>query len=61
MKLIFCVFLGRATNRVINQHALEFFKELKPVVEQIVTRITEDLLLSAVTTIPFSNLYPKSH
>lgn len=53
--------LGRATNRVINEHAFEFFRELKPVIEHIVNKITENLLLSAVNTIPYAKLYPKSH
>lgn len=62
MRLFVCLPVSaRATNRVINENALEFFKELKPVVEHIVTKITENLLMSAVNTIPYANLYPKSH
>ncbi|CAG9769359.1 unnamed protein product [Ceutorhynchus assimilis] len=51
--------LNAATNKAINDNVDELFAELKPVVEQTLSQILEDLLFkSIIQNIPFADLYP---
>lgn len=51
--------LDEATNKAINDNADELFEELKPVVEQLLSKIVADLLIkSIIENIPWRLLYP---
>ncbi|XP_060517809.1 uncharacterized protein LOC132696792 [Cylas formicarius] len=52
--------LNDVTNKAINDNVDELFAELKPVVEQTLTSILEDILFKSLfVNIPYDNLYPK--
>ncbi|KAF7282502.1 hypothetical protein GWI33_002605 [Rhynchophorus ferrugineus] len=52
--------LNDVTNKAINDNVNELFGELKPVLEETITRIMEDLLLKHIAkNIPYDYLYPK--
>lgn len=51
--------LNAVTNKAISDNINELFSELKPVVEETITRIMEDLLLKHIAlNIPYDHLYP---
>lgn len=53
-------FSDKITNQVINENANELFEDLRPVLEEVITRILEDLVLKALESqIPFDKLYEK--
>lgn len=46
------------TNKVINDNANELFEDLRPVIEEVITRILEDLILKALESqVPLEKLY----
>lgn len=58
---LFFFLLAKVTNDVINDNIQELFHEVKPVLENIITRIGEGLLFKSLeSAIPFSKLYPVS-
>lgn len=51
--------LNAATNKAINDNVDELFEELKPVVEETLSKIMENILLkSFIENIPWADLYP---
>ncbi|XP_030766704.1 protein takeout-like [Sitophilus oryzae] len=51
--------LGEVTNKAINDNIDELFSELKPVIEQTISKIMEDVLLkSLMGRVPYNKLYP---
>lgn len=48
------------TNKVISENINELFEDLRPVLEEVITRILEDLILKALESqVPFDKLYRK--
>lgn len=53
-------FSDKLTNKVIGENVDDLFEDLRPVLEEVITRIVEDLILKALESqIPFDKLYPK--
>lgn len=56
---LFRLVTAKATNAVINDNIKELFQEVKPVIENIITKIGEELLFKSLEgAIPFAKLYP---
>lgn len=61
---IICIYwswclLAAATNKAINDNASELFVELKPVLEDVINKVLEDLLFKTISNnIPWDELYP---
>lgn len=53
------MFSDNLTNRIIADNIDVLFEELKPVLEEVIGHIAEDLLFKALEgNVPFNRLYP---
>lgn len=51
--------LSAVTNKAINDNAGELYADLKPVIEQVIDKIAEDLVFKALAqNIPVDDLFP---
>ncbi|RZC36739.1 JHBP domain containing protein [Asbolus verrucosus] len=50
--------LAKATNEVIHDNLKELVEEIKPAIEEVMTRVVQDLIFKSVARIPYDELYP---
>lgn len=56
--ILILVISGQATKMVLKENIKEIVNEVKPVIENVLVKLTEDVLFKTTGKIPFEKLYP---